>query len=96
MLPIAEFEKRFRALLEELDGVAEDTGDEDLEDMNAEFEDALFMLSEIDPKSEDAAEELADALEEFETLRDDYARRHDTRDIAERLGMLIQMARNNG
>ena len=96
MLPIAEFEKRFRALLEELDGVAEDVGDEDLEDMNAEFEDALFMLSEIDPKSDDAQEEIADALEEFEALRDDYARRADTKDIAERLSMLIQMVRNNG
>ena len=95
MLPIAEFEKRFRALLEELDGIAEDVGDEDLEDMNAEFEDALLMLSEIDPKAEDAAEEIADALEEFEALRDDYARQPDTKDIAERLGMLIQMARGN-
>ena len=95
MLPIAEFEKRFRALLEELDGVAEDAEDEDLEDMNAELEDALFMLSEIDPKSDEAAEELADALEEFEALRDDYARRPDTKDVADRLGMLIQMARGN-
>jgi len=95
MLPIAEFEKRFRALLEELDGVAEDVGDEDLEDMNAEFEDALFMLSEIDPKSGDASEEIADALEEFEALKDDYARRPDTKAIADRLGMLIEMARGN-
>ena len=95
MLPIAEFEKRFRALLEELDGIAEDIGDEDLEDMNAEFEDALLMLSEIDPKADDATEEVADALEEFEGLKDDYARRPDTKDIAERIGMLIEMARGN-
>ena len=95
MLPIAEFEKRFRALLEELDGVAEDTGDEDLEDMNAEFEDALFMLSEIDPKSDDAAEELDDALDELEALKDSYARWPEAREAADRLGMLIQMARGN-
>ena len=95
MLLIAEFEKRFRALLEELDEVAEEANDEDLEDMNAEFEDALFMLSEIDPKADDAREEIADALEEFEALRDDYARRPDTKDIADHLGMLIQMVRGN-
>ena len=96
MLPIAEFEKRFREILEQLDEAAEVADDEDLEELNAEFEDALFMLSEIDPKGEGAAEEVADALDEFDALRDDYARRPDTKDIADRLGMLIQMARNNG
>ena len=96
MLPIAEFEKRFREILEQLDEAAEVADDEDLEELNAEFEDALFMLSEIDPKGEDAAEEVADALDEFDALARDYARRPDTKDIADRLGMLIQMARNNG
>lgn len=95
MIAIKAFEARFRELLDQLDAIVEEVGDEDLEDLNAEFEDALFMLHEIDPKSEDAAGEFDDALEEFEALRDDYARRDDTKDISERLGMLIQMARAN-
>ena len=92
MLDVSTLVPRFGELLSALDALE---CDEDLEELNAEFEDALFMLSEIDPKSEDAAEELADALEEFDALREDYARRDDAKDIAERLGMLIQMARNN-
>ena len=95
MLAIREFERRFRDVLDALDAVAEAADDEDLEEMNAEYEDALFMLHEIDPKAEDAAEEFADALEEFEALRDDYARRDDAAEIAGRLGMLIRMARGN-
>lgn len=95
MSVIREFEKRFRELLAQLDAVAEDSGDEDLEELNAEFEDALFMLHEIDPQSEAFKAEYFDALEEFQALRDDYARRDDVGDIPARLGMLIDMARGN-
>lgn len=95
MPAIREFEKRFRALLDALDDLAAASGDEDLEELNAEFDDALFMLEAIDPKSEDAAEEFADALEEFEALKDDYVRRGDIGDIPSRLDMLIRMARAN-
>ena len=57
MLPIAEFEARFRDILAALDDLADG---EDMEELNAEFEDALFMLSQIDPKADDAAEEFMD------------------------------------
>lgn len=95
MLPIMEFEKRFRALLMELDQIAEALDDEDLEELNAEFEDALFLLSEIDPRDGDAAAELMDALEEFEALAQGYARWDAARDAAARLEMLVEMARGN-
>ncbi len=93
MLPIAEFEARFREILTALDDLADG---EDMEELNAEFEDALFMLSQIDPRSDDAPEELADAMDEFDALRADYARFPAAREAAERLGRLIEMARKNG
>ena len=93
MLPISEFEARFRDILAALDDLADG---EDMEELNAEFEDALFMLSQIDPKSDDAAEEFMDALDEFDALRADYARFPGAREAAERLGMLIEIARKNG
>ena len=95
MLSIHQFAKRFREILAALDDIAEQSGDEDLEELNAEFEDALFMLSEIDPQSEDAPEELSDALDEFDALAGDYARREASADAARRLGMLVQMLRSN-
>ena len=93
MLPIAEFEARFREILAALDDRADG---EDMEELNAEFEDALFMLSQIDPKTDEAPEEFTDALDEFDALRADYARLPAAREAAERLGMLIEIARKNG
>lgn len=95
MLAIREFEKRFREILDQLDEACEATGDDELEELNAEFEDALFMLAQTDPSAEDAAEEFSDALEEFEALKDDYEGIDQVKDIAARLGMLIEMARGN-
>ena len=95
MLPIAAFETRFRDILSELDELAEGLGDEDLEEANAEFEDALFMLSQIDPRDEDAEEELEDTLDEFEALCDNYARFEGAGDAAARLRALVALARGN-
>ena len=93
MLPIAEFEARFRDILAALDDIADG---EDMEELNAEFEDALFMLSQIDPGADTAPEEFTDALDEFDALRADYARLPAAKDVAERMGMLIEFARKNG
>ena len=93
MLPIAEFEARFSKILAALDDIADG---EDMEELNAEFEDALFMLSQIDPGAGDAPEEFMDALDEFDALRADYARIPSAREVAERMGMLIEFARKNG
>lgn len=65
--------ERFEAVLAELDALAGACGSpEALEDLNAEFEDALMMLSDIDPREEGWREELSDALECLRTLAGDY------------------------
>lgn len=67
--------ERLEAVLSELDALAEECGSpEALEDLNAEFEDALMMLSDIDPRETGREEELSDALEELRALAGDYRR----------------------
>ncbi len=73
MFPIQTFLDRFGALLEQLDALAEDCAvdaAEDLDDLNAEFEDALMLLGEC--KSDDDPEALSDALEDLKALAGDY------------------------
>ena len=65
--------ERLEAVLAELDALSEACGSpEALEDLNAEFEDALMMLSDIDPREKGWEEELSDALEELRALAGDY------------------------
>ena len=92
MFPIKTFDERFRALLEALDQLAGETGSEDLEELNAEFEDALFLVSQIDFKGENWREELGDALEELDALREDYQDQPGAEDIARQMDGLIRMA----
>jgi len=67
--------RRMEALLEEMDALAGACGSpEALEDLNAEFEDALMLLSEIDPREDGWEEELSDALEALRALAGDYRR----------------------
>ena len=73
MFPIRDFVKRFEEILAELDALADACGAEaaeDLEDLNAELEDALLLVSEL--KMEDGREELSGALEDLEALAGDY------------------------
>ena len=95
MFPVEDFEARFREILDSMDEAA--TGDiaEALEELNAEFEDALFMLEEIDLKGDDWREEFMDALDEFQALAEDYARYTSVASLAERMKLLVQMARKN-
>ena len=102
MLPIRDYEARFQEILEAMDAACEQMEDQDaetLEELNAEFEDALFMLGEIDPKDEGANEELRDALEELDALRADYQklsmRFSALLEPVRRLEMLIDMAGKN-
>lgn len=61
------------SVLAELDALSEECGSpEELEDLNAELEDALMLLSDIDPRYEGWQEELSDALEEIRALAGDY------------------------
>jgi len=65
--------KRLEAVLAELDAMSSECGaPEALEDLNAELEDALMLLSDIDPRDEGWEEELSDALEEIRALAGDY------------------------
>ena len=52
--------EKIRELLEALDAL--DIDDEDFQDLNAELEDAIFMLEETDPEDE---QEAAQAVEEI-------------------------------
>lgn len=97
MFPIKEFEKRFREILASLDEFRGE--DEEIEEMNAEFEDALFVIECIDTNEEDWEEEFTDAMEEFKDLLDGYRDMAEEipglADVAGRLDMAIRMAEAN-
>ena len=57
---------RLEAILNALDAL----GAEALDDLNAEFEDALMLLDELDPDAE--REEYAETLEAIRSLAGDY------------------------
>ena len=99
-----EFEKRFRDILDELDTIMEENEmDEEvldqLAELNAESEDALFLLCETGEDEPDAAEALEDALEEFYALTDDYRKLSEAvpelEPLVQRLEMVIGMIKNN-
>ena len=93
MFPEKEFMKRFEAILSELDALAEQAGDDTLDDLNAELEDALMLLGEL--RAEDG-EDLVGALEDIRALAEDYRalakRDADLADCAERLAMAAELA----
>ena len=88
------FMKRFQAILDDFDGMSES---EEMDDLNAEFEDILFLMENIDEDDEDAREEFSGALEEMEDLLDEY-RELDIPEIAQKIvefEMAVRMAQNN-
>ena len=100
MFPIQTFLDRFGALLEQLDALTEDcAGDaaEDLDDLNAEFEDALMLLGEY--RGDDDPEELSDALEDLKALAGDYRALSggipEIAALADQLEMAAEMALGN-
>ena len=93
---LAGFYDRFQAILDALD---EYDMDEILEELNAQFEDTLFLMENIDMDEEDAADEIEGALEEMRDLCEEYRdlaqeRPEISQKIAE-LDMVLQMAENN-
>lgn len=89
MFPIRQFVDRFGEILAELDALAEecDAGSaEELEDLNAELEDSLLLLSELRPESDDWREELSGTLEELQALAGDY------RDLADEIPGVADLA----
>lgn len=93
---LAGFLKRFQAILEAMD---EFEMDDELEEINAQFEDALFMMETIDEDDEDAAEEIADAMEDMEDILAQYRELCEERpELSQKvveLEMAVQMAKNN-
>lgn len=93
---LAGFMGRFQAILEELDQFEMD---EELEELNAEFEDSLFMMETIDEDEDDAAEEIADAMEDMDDLLAQYRELSTERpELGQKvleLEMAVQMAKNN-
>ena len=102
MFPIKEFEKRFREILAQLDefrDLYDDDQAEVVEEMNAEYEDALFVIECIGADDEDWAEEFTDALEEFKDLLEGYQKLAEEvpelKEVANRLDMASKMAEAN-
>lgn len=100
MFPVKEFEKRFRDSLGKLDDLRDGMNGEEAEQMdelNANFEDALFVIESIDQNEEEWTEEFTDALEEIKDLCASYAEidQPEISPILQTLRMTIQMAENN-
>ena len=67
--PAAGFLARFQDILDALDEFADG---EDLEELSAQLEDALFLMESIDDDDEDAREEMEGALEEIADIASQY------------------------
>ena len=77
------FLERFHGILDVLDEIE---ADEELDELNAQLEDVLFLMESVDVEDADAAEEIAGALEEIDDLLAAY------RALAEELPELRQQA----
>lgn len=99
MFPIKEFEKRFRGLLDELDELRADADSEELDELAADFEDALFVVECIGADDEDWQEQFTDALDEFSDVAEGSRKLAEEipllEDVAGRMDALVQMARAN-
>lgn len=93
---LAGFCDRFQEILNVFDDF---DMDETLEELNAQFEDILFLMENIEEDEEDAAEEIEGAMEEMEDLLQEYRALAEQRtDIARKvseLEMAVQMAARN-
>ena len=99
MYPIKEFEKRFRDLLDEIDDLRIEVDSGKLDELAADFEDALFVIECIGANDEDWREQFTDALDEFSDIvkssRKLAGKIPEMQEIAERTEAVIQMARAN-
>ena len=88
------FIKRFQGILDALDEMSDS---EEMDELNAQFEDVLFLMESTDEEDEDAREELEGALEELDELLEEY-RELDMPELAQKLTeleMAVQMVKNN-
>ena len=93
---LAVFAVRFQDILDAMD---EFDMDETLEELNAEFEDTLFLMENIDEEEEDASDEIEGALEEMQDILEEYQdmadERPELKQKVSELNMALQMARSN-
>ena len=93
MFPIAAFVQRFHEVLDELDDCAESSPDpEAMEELNANLEDALFLLECTREDDEDWREEVSDALSEIRDLAEAYGELIPGEPALERLQMALALA----
>ena len=84
------FLERFHSILDELDEIE---ADEELEELNAQLEDVLFLMESVDVEDADAAEEIAGALEEIDDLLAAYRTLADERQELRQQVLELEMAR---
>lgn len=93
---LAGFIARFEDILSKLDEIAMD---EDMEELNAQMEDAIFLLDSTAEDDEDAEEDIAAALSEILSLAGDYAEMDacdgELKQLALELEMAAEMAAKN-
>lgn len=90
------FIERFHGILDAFDAL---DADEEREELNAEFEDAIFLLECVNPEDAEADEEIEGALDEIDALCGDYhsvaGKDPDVLEIARQMEMASRMARQN-
>lgn len=80
-----KFIVRLEDMLDELDDI--ELTDE-LEELNANLEDVLFMMSESDPEEEEFADEMGDAADELLDLAAEYRKIPETAQLADELSAI--------
>lgn len=86
--------KRFQEILDDLDELSDS---EEMDELNAQYEDALFLAESIGEEDADAEELLSGALEELNDLLTQYRALHSPavdQKIVE-LEMAVKMAERN-
>ncbi len=81
----AKFIVQLEDMLDELDDI--ELTDE-LEELNANLEDVLFMMSESDPEEAEFADEMGDAADELLDLAAEYRKIPETAQLADELSAI--------
>lgn len=95
MKKISAFIERLQDILDAMDELNEDGI---LDEINAEFEDTIFLMENIDADDDDAQDEFEGALEEIEDVLAEYRDFEDKLPIGQKLielDMITQTAKKN-
>lgn len=86
---LAALNERFHAILRAFDELETD---ETLEELNAQFEDILFLMESIDEDDEDAQEEMLGVIEELQDVGCEYRELAQKRAELEQTVIELEMA----